>query len=115
MILSDVHSIHLIDDNTHICCDHQKSKVEDSNNQNGYIIKSDKSINNWIKTDGQIPDVKAAWKFAFGQNGKIHTIVNQQISQKEIASSIYFKYIGSIFKSSENTEQDVTHRIQCGW
>jgi photosystem II stability/assembly factor-like uncharacterized protein len=60
-----------------------------SNNQNGYIIKSDKSGQNWIKTDGQIPDVKAAWKFASGQNGEIYTIVTQQISQNDIASSIY--------------------------
>jgi len=64
-------------------------KMEDSNNQNGYIIKSDNSVNNWSKTDGQIPYVKAAWKFAFGQNGEIYTIVNQQTSQKEIASSVY--------------------------
>jgi hypothetical protein len=60
-----------------------------SNNQNGYIIKSDNSGQNWIKTDGQIPDVKAAWKFASGQNGEIYTIVTQQISQNDIASSIY--------------------------
>jgi photosystem II stability/assembly factor-like uncharacterized protein len=58
-------------------------------NQNGYIIKSDQSGQNWIKTNGQIPDAKAAWKFASGQNGEIYTIVTQQISQNDIASSIY--------------------------
>jgi hypothetical protein len=59
------------------------------NNQNGYIIKSDESGKNWTKTNGQIPDVKAAWKFALGPNGEIYTIVSQQISQNDIASSVY--------------------------
>jgi hypothetical protein len=61
----------------------------DNNNQNGYIIKSDKAVKNWTKTNGQIPNVKAAWKFALGQNGEIYTIVNQQTPQNEIASSVY--------------------------
>ena len=59
------------------------------NNQNGYIIKSDVSGKNWTKTNSQIPNVKAAWKFALGQNGEIYTIVSQQISQNDIASSVY--------------------------
>jgi photosystem II stability/assembly factor-like uncharacterized protein len=63
--------------------------IEDANNQNGYIIKSDQAVNNWTETNGQIPDVKAAWKFASGQKGEIYTIVSQQISQDDIASSIY--------------------------
>jgi hypothetical protein len=63
--------------------------TEDANNQNGYIIKSDKAVKNWTKTKGQIPDVKAAWKFALGQNGEMYTIVSQQTSQNDIASSVY--------------------------
>jgi hypothetical protein len=61
----------------------------DANNQNGYLIKSDKAVKNWAKTNGQIPNVKAAWKFALGQNGEIYTIVSQQIPEKDIASSVY--------------------------
>ena len=61
----------------------------DNNNQNGYIIKSDESGKNWTKTNGQIPDVKVAWKFALGPNGEIYTIVNQQTPQNDIASSVY--------------------------
>ncbi len=63
--------------------------TDDANNQNGYIIKSDELGKNWTKTNGQIPDVKAAWKFALGQNDEIYTIVSQQISQDDIASSVY--------------------------
>ena len=62
---------------------------EGNGNQNGYIIKSDKSGKNWTKTNGQIPDVKAAWKFALGPNDEIYTIVSQQISQNDNASSVY--------------------------
>jgi hypothetical protein len=62
---------------------------EENNNQNGYIIKSNESGKNWTKTNGQIPDVEAAWKFALGQNGEMYTIVSQQISQNDIASSVY--------------------------
>jgi hypothetical protein len=61
----------------------------DNNNENGYIIKSDESGKNWTKTNGQIPDVKAAWKFALGQNGEMYTIVSQQTPQNDIASSVY--------------------------
>ena len=61
----------------------------DNNNENGYIIKSDESGKNWTKTNGQIPDVKSAWKFALGQNGEIYTIVSQQTPQNDIASSVY--------------------------
>jgi photosystem II stability/assembly factor-like uncharacterized protein len=60
-----------------------------NNNQNGYITKSDESGKNWTKTNGQIPDVKATWKFALGQNDEIYTIVSQQTSQNDIASSVY--------------------------
>ena len=60
-----------------------------NDNQNGYIIKSDKSGKNWTKTNGQIPDVKAAWKFTLGQNGEMYTIVSQQTAQNDIASSVY--------------------------
>ena len=63
--------------------------TEDANNQNGYIIKSDKAVKNWAKTNGQIPNVKAAWKFALGQNGEIYTIVSQQTNENDIASSVY--------------------------
>jgi photosystem II stability/assembly factor-like uncharacterized protein len=62
---------------------------EGNDNQNGYIIKSDESGKNWTKTNGQIPNVKAAWKFALGQNGEMYTIVSQQTSQNDIASSVY--------------------------
>jgi hypothetical protein len=62
---------------------------EDTNNQNGYIIKSDESVKDWTKTVGQVPDVKAAWKFALGQNYEIYTIVSQQTLENDIASSIY--------------------------
>ena len=62
---------------------------EGNNNQNGYIIKSDESGKNWTKTNGQIPNVKAAWKFVLGQNGEIYTIVSQQTPQNDIASSVY--------------------------
>jgi hypothetical protein len=62
---------------------------EGNNNENGYIIKSDESGKNWAKTNGQIPNVKAAWKFALGPNDEIYTIVSQQISQNDIASSVY--------------------------
>ena len=42
------------------------------------------------KENGQIPNVKAAWKFALGQNGEIYTIVSQQTSENnDIASSVY--------------------------
>ena len=60
-----------------------------NNNQNGYIIKSDGTVKNWTKINGQIPNVKAVWKFALGQNGEMYTIVNQQMSQNDIASSVY--------------------------
>ena len=60
-----------------------------NNNENGYIIKSDETVKNWTKTNGQIPNVKAAWKFALGPNGEVYTIVSQQISQNDIASSVY--------------------------
>lgn len=49
-----------------------------NNNENGYIIKSDESGKNWIKTNGQIPNLKTAWKFAWGPNDEIYTIVSQQ-------------------------------------
>ena len=62
---------------------------EGNNNENGYIIKSDESGKNWTKTNGQIPNVKAAWKFALGQNGEMYTIVSQQIPKNDIASSVY--------------------------
>jgi photosystem II stability/assembly factor-like uncharacterized protein len=63
---------------------------EVDSNQNGYIIKSDKAVNNWAKTNGQISNVKSAWKFALGQNGEIYTIVSQQTSENnDIASSVY--------------------------
>ena len=58
-------------------------------NQNGYIIKSDETVKNWTKTDGQIPNAKTAWKFTLGHNGEIYTIVSQQLSDNDIASSIY--------------------------
>ena len=61
----------------------------DNNNENGYIIKSDKAVKNWTKTNGQIPNVKAAWKFALGHNGEMYTIVSQQTPQNDIASSVY--------------------------
>ena len=61
-----------------------------TNNQNGYIIKSDETVKNWTKTTGQIANVKAAWKFALGQNGEMYTIVSQQTSENnDIASSVY--------------------------
>ena len=59
------------------------------NNLKGYIIKSDEAFKNWTKTNGQIPDVKAAWKFALGQNGEMYTIVSQQTPQNDFASSVY--------------------------
>src|SRR5215217_5242283 len=66
------------------------SNTDDANNQDGYIIKSDKVVKNWTKTNGQIPNIKAAWKFTLGQNGEIYTIVSQQTSEKnDIASSVY--------------------------
>ena len=64
--------------------------AEGESKQNGYIIKSDKAGKNWAKTNGQIPNVKSAWKFALGQNGEIYTIVSQQTSENnDIASSVY--------------------------
>jgi photosystem II stability/assembly factor-like uncharacterized protein len=60
-----------------------------NNNENGSIIKSDETVKNWTKTNGQITNVKAAWKFALGPNGEVYTIVSQQISQNDIASSVY--------------------------
>jgi hypothetical protein len=63
---------------------------KDANNENGYIIKSDASLKIWTKTNGQIPNVKAAWKFASGENGEMYTIVSQQLSENnDIASSVY--------------------------
>jgi hypothetical protein len=62
---------------------------DNNNNENGYIIKSDESGKNWTKTNGQITNVKAAWKFALGQNGEIYTIVSQQTAQNDMASSVY--------------------------
>lgn len=64
-------------------------KTEDANSQNGYIIKSDDSVKNWTKTNGQIPYVKAGWKFTSGNNGEMYTIVSQQTPQNDIASSVY--------------------------
>jgi hypothetical protein len=34
------------------------------------LLKSDKAVKNWAKTNGQISNVKATWKFALGQNGE---------------------------------------------
>ena len=65
------------------------SKDGSNTNQNGYIIKYDETAKNWTKTNGQIPNAKAAWKFAIGQNGEIYTIVSQQLSENDIASSVY--------------------------
>ncbi len=62
---------------------------KENNDQNGYIIKSDEAFKNWTKTNGQIPDVKAASKFALGQNGEIYIIVTQEASENDIASSVY--------------------------
>jgi hypothetical protein len=64
-------------------------EVRDNDNGNGYIIKSDEQGKNWTKTNGQIPNVKAAWKFASGHNGEMYTIVSQQTVQNDIASSVY--------------------------
>ena len=65
-------------------------KEGSNNNQNGYIIKSDEVVKNWTKTNGQIPNVKAAWKFVSGQNGEMYTIVSQQTTENnDIASSVY--------------------------
>ena len=58
-------------------------------NQSGYIIKSDETAENWIKIHGQISNFKAVWKFALGQNGEIFTIISQQLSDNEIAFSVY--------------------------
>ena len=72
-----------------------------------------------VETRVRARDFKLSWSKAeymqcnFSTNEITRGTIKLQ--EKEIASSIYFKYIGSIFKSSENTEQDVTHRIQCGW
>jgi len=52
-------------------------------------IKSDETVKNWTKRNGQIPNVKAAWKFALGPNYEIYTIVSQQMAQNDIASSVY--------------------------
>ena len=38
----------------------EDSDNSDNNNGNGFIIKSDESGKNWTKTNGQIPNVKAA-------------------------------------------------------
>ncbi|HJT85544.1 MAG TPA: hypothetical protein VJ697_13770 [Nitrososphaeraceae archaeon] len=65
------------------------SKDGSNTSQNGYIIKSDETVKNWTKTDGQITNAKAAWKFTLGQNGEIYTIVSQQLSDNDIASSVY--------------------------
>ena len=66
------------------------SNEEGESKQNGYIIKSDKAGKNWAKTNGQIPTVKSAWKFALGHDGEIYTIVSQQTSENnDIASSVY--------------------------
>jgi photosystem II stability/assembly factor-like uncharacterized protein len=64
-------------------------EASDNNNENRYIIKSDESGKNWTKTNGQIPNVKAAWKFALGQNGEMYTIVSQETPQNNMASSVY--------------------------
>jgi hypothetical protein len=63
--------------------------TEENNNQNGFMIKSDEVVKNWTKTNGQIPNIKAAWKFVLGNNGELYTIVSQQISENDIASSVY--------------------------
>jgi photosystem II stability/assembly factor-like uncharacterized protein len=65
------------------------TEKDSDDNQNGYIIKSDESGNNWTKTNSQIQYVKAAWKFALGQNGEMYTIVTQQTTKNDIASSVY--------------------------
>lgn len=60
-----------------------------NNNQNGYIIKSDKLRNNWTKTNGQISNAGAMWKFISGPSGEMYTIVNQQTPHNDVASSVY--------------------------
>lgn len=70
---------------------------EGNDNQNGYIIKSDESGKNWTKTNGQIPNVKAAWKFALGQNGEMYIIVSQQTSQNDIASSVHKMILPQVY------------------
>ena len=62
---------------------------EGNNNENGYIIKSDEQGKNWTKTNGQIPNVKAAWKFALGPNDEIYTIVSQQIFRRTNLNDFY--------------------------
>jgi hypothetical protein len=55
----------------------------------GYIVKSSDSGETWAKTDGQIPGAQGAWKFSQGANGEVYTIVNQETTLGEIASSVY--------------------------
>ena len=65
--------------------------TRDANNQNGYIIKSDEAVKNWTKTNGQIPNAQAGWKFVLGQNGEIYTIVIQQTSENMILPPVSTK------------------------
>ena len=37
------------------------------------------------------------------------------LEDKELPPSRYFKYLGSMFQSNGDIDQDVAHRIQCGW
>ena len=38
-----------------------------------------------------------------------------KLEEKEIDSSRCFKYLGFIFQSNGNIQQDVTHRMKGGW
>ena len=38
-----------------------------------------------------------------------------KLEEKGITPSGYFKYLRSIFQSNRDIQQDVTHRIRCGW
>lgn len=81
--------------------------TEDNSQQEGLILKSDKSMKNWTEAEGQIPDVKAAWKFASGpDNNELYAIVSQQTSENDIASNVYKTLDNSISWVLEGTNRD---------
>jgi photosystem II stability/assembly factor-like uncharacterized protein len=63
--------------------------IPESDDDDGYIVKSTDGAKTWTKTSGQIPGAKAAWKFSFSRTGEVYTIVNQDAPSGGIASSVY--------------------------
>jgi len=61
----------------------------DSQQGNGYIVKSTDGGNTWTKTQGQIAGVKALFNFEAGRSGEVYAIGYQQTTLGGAAMNVY--------------------------